>query len=211
VIRINIEKALKNSDRLKSEQNSSQVLLDSFGILKPKSTKDFLRRVGFITIELWLAWRLATQTNTIELANDIIKIIIPVLVALISVVFTGYSIFQALINDKLLIALSSVDKGNLYTTNKYFAEVLIYQIACIIVDILLVVFLITIPKEWCLFINNLTNHIFTVLFLAIILYCNIEAIWEIKSFIFNVFQLFNLHAYARIVEMKEKKSKTNMR
>ena len=37
-----------------------------------------------------------------------------------------------------------------------------------------------------------------------------ESIWEIKSFIFNVFQLFNLHAYSRMAEIKEQEKKSTL-
>lgn len=55
--------------------------------------------------------------------------------------------------------------------------------------------------------ENYNNEILAGIFLLLILHCNIESIWEMKSFIFNIFQLFNLHAYARMKEIKEKTCK----
>ena len=59
------------------------------------------------------------------------------------------------------------------------------------------------PQEWFLFENNATNELLATLGIFIGLHLNMESIWEMKSFIFNVFQLFNLHAYSRMAEIKE--------
>lgn len=86
---------------------------------------------------------------------------------------------------------------------------MIFQIACLLVDILLVIFMIIVPKNWCAFDNNQANEWISGIALVFLLHCNIESIWEMKSFIFNVFQLFNLHAYARISEINDNEKKIN--
>ena len=43
--------------------------------------------------------------------------------------------------------------------------------------------------------------------LLALLYVNMDVIWETKIFIFNVFQLFNLHAFSRTADILEKESK----
>lgn len=204
MIHINIEKAVEKAEGLRIQLNSSRVLKDSLKILKPDS-KNILRKIVFLVIESFFAWKMVTQADTVVLTKEVFEIFITVLVALIAIVFTGYAFFQALINDKLLITLLSVDdeKGNLSGTNKYFAEVMVFQMACTIVNLLLVVFAIIVPSDWCAFKNELTNEILAGLFLLFVMHCDIESMWEMKSFIFNVFQLFNLHAYARIKEIKD--------
>ncbi len=204
----NIEKAAKNAENLKEKLDSSRVLIDSLKILKPNAT-NFIRKGFLLVIEAYFAWKMVTQTDTIVLTKDIFEVFITILIALIAIVFTGYTFFQALINDKLLITLLSVndERGNLSGTNKYFAKVMVFQMACTVVDLFIIIFAIIVPNDWNAFENELVNEILSGLFLLCILHCNIESIWEMKSFIFNVFQLFNLHAYARIQAIQDKNNK----
>ena len=53
--------------------------------------------------------------------------------------------------------------------------------------------------------NNIINESLAFLGIWIILFINMESIWEMKSFIFNLYQLYNLHAYSRMLEIKNKK------
>lgn len=204
MICININKALQNAEQLKEKRKSSKVFLQSLRILKPEK-RNIFRKIIFLMIEVVVGIIMSKQVNTILLTKDIFQLLITIIIALIAIVFTGYAFFQALINDKLLVALLSVDdeRGNLYGTNKYFAEVMIFQIGCLLLDIFIAIFMIVLPQEWCLFENNITNEFIATVLLTIVLYSNIEGIWEMKSFVFNVFQLFNLHAYARINTIKD--------
>ena len=205
MISINTEKALKNAKNLTKKYSSTKILINSLSILKINKS-NCLRKIIFAFIEVLIALIMATQTNTIALTKNVFEVIISIIIALVAIVFTGYAFFQALVNNKMLITLLSVDDeqgGNLSQTNKYFAEVMIFQIACLLIDLLIVIFTMILPQEWFLFENNVTNELLATLGIFIGLHLNMESIWEMKSFIFNVFQLFNLHAYSRMAEIKE--------
>lgn len=205
MIVINIDKAMEMAEELKKKSSSSKELFKSLKILVPNKD-NIIRKIVFLAIELVLCVIVAKQINTIALAKDIFQVILSVVIALVAIVFTGYAFFQALINDKLLIALLSVENqdGNLYGTNVYFVRVMIFQIACLIMDVFVIISLTALPEEWVLFTNNAANEICAMVLLLFAVYCNIEGIWEMKSFIFNVFQMFNLHAYARMADINEK-------
>ncbi len=203
---INKEKAYENAEFLKEKSNSTSVFIESLSILKMNKVT-WKRKLLFIIIEICVAIVMAMQIETISLTKDVMTLIITVIIALVAIVFTGYAFFQALINDTLLVTLMSVDiesEGNLYKTNKYFAKVFIFQILCLMLNLILVVFMIILPNEWCLFKNSQLNELVATIGLVIVFYMNFEGIWEMKSFIFNVFQLFNLHAYSRLVRMKNR-------
>lgn len=205
MISINTEKALKNAKNLTKKYSSTKILINSLAILKINKS-NCLRKIIFAFIEVLIALIMATQINTIALTKNVFEVIISIIIALVAIVFTGYAFFQALVNNKMLITLLSVDdeqEGNLSQTNKYFAEVMIFQIACLLIDLLIVIFTMILPQEWFLFENNVTNELLATLGIFIGLHLNMESIWEMKSFIFNVFQLFNLHAYSRMAEIKE--------
>lgn len=209
MIFINTEKAFKNAENLTKKYNSTQILIDSLEIIKINKSNCF-RKIVFICIEVMISMVMAHQVNTISLTKEVFEIVVSVVIALLAIVFTGYAFFQALINNKMLITLLSVDDnqgGNLSQTNKYFAEVMIFQMACLLLDLAIVIFAIIVPQEWILLKNNMINEMIAVFGLFIGLYFNVESIWEMKSFIFNVFQLFNLHAYSRMAEINDEEKK----
>lgn len=209
MIFINTEKAFKNVENLTKKYNSTQILIDSLEIIKINKSNCF-RKIVFICIEVMISIVMAHQVNTISLTKEVFEIVVSVVIALLAIVFTGYAFFQALINKKMLITLLSVDDnqgGNLSQTNKYFAEVMIFQMACLLLDLAIVIFAIIVPQEWILLKNNMINEMIAVFGLFIGLYFNVESIWEMKSFIFNVFQLFNLHAYSRMAEINDEEKK----
>ena len=104
--------------------------------------------------------------------------------------------------------IATVDNKNykLSEANIYLSEVMIFQIGCMLLDLLVIVFMIVLPEDWTLLSNNMLNEAFATIGISFLLYCSVESIWEMKSFIFNVFQLFNLHAYSRIAKIQENQS-----
>lgn len=211
MIFINIEKALQNAETLRKITGSSSIFFKSLTLLK-FSKDNIIRKIIFIAVEGFAASVIVQQYLTIPITKEIAGILISIIISLIAIVFTGYAFFQALINDRLLIALLSVDSkknANLAKTNEYFAEVMTTQITCLIVDFAVAAFSIIMPNDWCLFSNNAINEILAFGALLFFFYINIESIWEMRSFVYNVYQLYNLHAYSRILEIKENSSHQN--
>lgn len=208
VINIISEKALENANKLANPFNSKKILLASLKLLMPRK-KDFIRRFLFLAIEVIISIIISKQYNTIPLAKEMMNVVITVIIALLAIVSTGYAFFQALINNKLLVTLLSVDdsqEGNLAKTNEYFAVVMTLQLLCLMINTVVCIFSIILPETWCLSNNNLVNELLSTLGITCILYLNFESIWEMRSFIYNVFQLYNLHAYSRMFEIIEKES-----
>lgn len=206
MIVINTEKAFQNAGKLTMRTSSLQVLRDALVHLKP-DRKSSLRVLLFVLLEAFISLIIATQPNTIPLLKEVMTLIVSIIIALLAIVFTGYTLFQTLINDTLLITLLSVDikqNANLVNTNKYFAEVMILQIFSLLLNLLLAVFSIILPSDWCLTANNIINESLAFLGILVILFINMESIWEMKSFIFNLYQMYNLHAYSRLLELKDK-------
>ena len=204
----NFEKVMSNAEKLTEKSNSNKVFLQSLKILKPNKS-NFLHKLIFGIIEVTVAFIMAKRTDTIGLTENVLQVVITVMLAFLAVVFTGYAFFQALINDKLLVSMIATgdNKNNkLSEANIYFAEVMIFQIGCMLLDLLVIVFMIVLPEDWTLLSYNMLNEAFATIGISFLLYCNVESIWEMKSFIFNVFQLFNLHAYSRIAKIQENQS-----
>ena len=206
------EKAIHNSEQLKEKTSSSKVFVNSLDLLR-FSKSNVIRKTSFLLIEFAASLIMSCQISTISLVKSTFELLIGVMSALVAIVFTGYAFFQALINDELLVALLSVEdsgdksqtSGSLISTNKYFAEVMIFQISCLVADVAIVIFSIILPDNWCLTGLYPCDLVLSSVFILAILHCNIEIIWEMKSFIFNTFQLFNLHACARMRHINDAK------
>lgn len=126
VIIINIENALQNAEALGKKSSSSSVFLKSLTLLK-FSKDNTIRKIIFIVAEGYATSAILRQHITIPISKEIAGMLISIIISLIAIVFTGYALFQALINDRLLITLLSVDSNknaNLAKTNEYFAEVM---------------------------------------------------------------------------------------
>lgn len=203
VINIDKENLINNSMDLIIENNSNYVLRKSFLLLKI-NRKNIGRKIIFIILEVIAAIFIAEQATTINIVREIVEVLISVMLALLAIVFTGYTIFQALLNDRLLIALVSDDsdkKNKLVETNSYFVEVMMLQIFFLMVNILVIIFLFLLPDDWSLLTNNRINELLATGLILLHLHLNLECIWEMKSFIFNTFQLFNLYAYSRVLNI----------
>lgn len=201
-------KIIERAVALGKSKDSTKVLLKALGVLKIKR-KNVIRKIVFILFELLIAITISRVPDTIEMAESVTNIFNVVLLALFAIVFTGYAFFQALINDKLLLYMIKEDatesdcSSKLEETNLYFAKVMMLQFSVIIINALLLIILGILPVDWCLSANNAINETLSALGIVVLLHLNIESIWETKSFIFNVTQLFNAHAMSRIINILE--------
>lgn len=200
IINIDKNKLRNNAKDLVIDNGSKDVLRKSFSLLKVNK-QNFPRKIIFVVLELFVAAIVAQQVATISVMKEVVEVLISVTLALLAIVFTGYAFFQALLNDRLLIALISDDtnkKNKLVETNSYFVEVMMLQIFCLAINILVIIVMIISPTDWYLFSCNMINELIAGGLILLYLHLNVECIWEMKSFIFNTFQLFNLYAYSRI-------------
>lgn len=203
------ERIIENAIKLGEKKKSTEVLKKSLHLFLP-TKHSCVRCVVFLIFELILACFVAQNADTIFLEEKIITLFHDIIIALFGIIFTGYALFQALISDKLLFEMikqrSDKEEYNSYIeeSNGYFAEVMMAQFLVIIIDLIIRIFVGILPDQWVLFKNNMMNETFAGALIVVSIYLNVEVIWETKSFIFNMFQLFNGHAMARVIDMINK-------
>lgn len=169
--------------------------------------KSVWRRGIFFLIELGIAFLIASNLSTISIVKDIVGYAGQIQLGLLGIVFTGYALFQALVGDKLLIYLLTLEenqKSKLEESNESFIYLSLLQIMIVVIDLLIYMIMAAIPEDWCLTNINEVNVCIAVVLIGYMLYFNIEAMWELKSFVFNIYQLFNAHAMARVMDIIEK-------
>ena len=133
-------------------------------------------------------------------------------VALFGIVFTGYALFQALIDKDMLKRMLKVKEGktNIQISNDYFLNVMILDIFCVILNIGLLLLLKVFPVELLNYVDAIFISVVAIVFFTFYFSIQALAIWEMKSFVFNIYQFFNINAGTKAVEiLKENKDKDN--
>lgn len=198
--RIDVEKIIK---LFSARRTSIQAFWDSINELKPNRDNAISFSI-LIIISLVPAGIIAFSTDTIELFGKAIDSINTIILALFSIVFTGYVFFQALMSKELLkrlLVVSTENKTMLQINNEYFVNIMMLDILAVIINIFLMLIFKSIPNNFYIFKDIYTNNIIAFIGLWTYLSLMILIIWEMKSFVFNVFQLFNAYAGTKALEL----------
>lgn len=195
----------KNIENLFSKRSSAQVFLGSFREISP--CKDTWRSFVIIIFLLIIpSYLIGFSEKTVEFFIDSIDILNTIILALFAVVFTGYAFFQALVNKEFLLRLlsnegNSSGKSKLQESNEYFANIMMLDVFAIIINAFLLITFKCLPEDFCLFDDLWTNNSLSALLIWIYFSLMFLIIWEMKSFVYNAFQLFNAHAGAKAIAL----------
>ncbi len=209
---IKIEVLLK----LLKNQSSKNLIFNSLEIFKP-TKRNLKRQLILYIVAVFVSVFVGVSYNTKLIMVDTVQTILDIILALFGIIFTGYAFFQALINDELLIRLmketfkdkDGEEKSKLQETNEEFIHCMMLNILIILLSFLLKIIVNSIPDDFLMFDKLIYNNICATVLISIYIYVVISVVWEVKSFIFNLFQLFNAYAGTRILGMFEKDSDDN--
>ncbi|WP_209125161.1 hypothetical protein [Alkalihalobacillus sp. BA299] len=136
--------------------------------------------------------------NAIESYRDFVKEVNEIVIPTFAVIITGYAIFQALVNGETLITLISMDskeRSRFAEYNYYFLGLSLLYLILIIFNLLALLIFKNMSKEWHLqFLSNKLNEGITSFLIAVYVTFVIHSLIELKSFIYNLFQCFNINA-----------------
>lgn len=192
---------------LYKKTSSTKLLFEALKLISPLKV-GVGRFLVFILISLVLSFLIAWSVETIQLFINAVQVLNTATIGLFGIVFMGYAFFQALINDDLLMRLLSIKKqgddkeSKLQESNEYFAKVMILDILAIFINILIIIIFSSIEKNLFFILwGNVSNNIITTLVTSLYLYFSLNVVWEMKCFVFNLFQLFNAHAATKAVDI----------
>lgn len=206
------QKTIQRADTLLKPTTSKAVLKIAIKSLRPKDKDETLKSIYIIVLSVLPSLLIGFSENTVSIFIEMVETIQNVYLALFGIVFTGYALFQALLTEPLLICLmecegeESEEKSKLQETNEFFIILMMLMGICILVSLFLQIIISCIPDGFTicksLYICNSIAAFLSLLYLSYVLL----VIVEIKSFIFNMFQLFNLHAGTRFIDIMNSKS-----
>ena len=210
----------ENIVNLFSENSSNKMLLRAFRILNI-SKDGWGKNMAILVICSIPTIVISMSIDTVTLFHTSAEQILNVTLALFGIVFTGYAFFQALINNELLMRMlastnDQKDKkkngkkiSKLQETNENFVELMMMILLLFTITLLLKIVIAAVPTDFVLFNNTCYNNCSAGIFIEIYFAFSTTIIWEVKSFIFNIFQLFNAHAGARAIEIIDSQSEND--
>lgn len=191
-------------------KTSIQMLKDAIKEIIPQK-KQRIHVIVFYFISLLISFLVCYNDNTIKTFANMVEEINVVVIAVFGIVFTGYSLFQALIDSNTINRMleeSENKKTYLQICNEYFLNVMILNIISIIVNLIIILLADSIEWEIVLPISTATNIFISTVTMSIYFLFEFLVMWEMKSFVYNVYQLFNIYAcsvaYNKIVKKDNK-------
>lgn len=188
--------------------SSSKLLLLALVEISPRHV-GFIRIFLITLISIILSLILIISSNTRVSFVSAVGLCNTTIIGIFGATFMGYALFQALISDNLLIRLinekieeSKKDRkssNHMAATNQYFARVMMLDIASIMLNIILITAFN--DNVITLSINPFANNALTTFGIFIYFSFTFSVIWEMKSFVFNLYQLFNFHAIEKAIEL----------
>ncbi|CEN80912.1 hypothetical protein [Paraclostridium sordellii] len=186
-------------------------------ILKRSISKKNLKRVIYIVVFCLLFLKafvyVVKSDNTYKYVKELISITDSTMIALLGITFTGYALFQALASGYTLRVMlknrengiSKFEEFNLSFFSLTIGFLLVISINYILRLIIPIIIdsniLTNIPTS-----VDTKNLIFIILIFIYVVF-NIYLLLEMRSFIFNIFQCFNLNAVAQGMKvLKENQS-----
>lgn len=206
--KVDVDKLLKLFKNNSSRDAIKNALLD----IMPKKNDKKLFQVIFLIMCIAISSMISFRDDTVTVLYGIVSDINAVVLTIFGIVFTGYTLFQALISNELLMRMIEEteecsenekcnDKTKFQESNDYFMNVMMVDIIAIVSNIVLMIILKAIPEYYCLFNENLYNEILCIVLLFSYFAFQFRVLIEVKSFIFNIYQLFNIAACEKILKI----------
>lgn len=199
-------------NKLFEPQTSTSALIQSFSIFKP-SKRNRWKILVVILISIMPSIMISFRQDTISCFADASDAVLNLMLALFGIIFTGYAIFQAILNEKMLIKMiestietKSGEESLLQNTNKSFVGLMMLVIVLIAASFLLKVSVGNLPQDFSLFKNKTINECISALLITTYFSYTFTILYEMKCFVFNIAQLFNVYSGARIIEILEQRS-----
>lgn len=190
-----------------------ELFLESLETIRPSKKRLVFLALGAI-LALYPICLIIKSDNTLQVVRQVIEITNGIVLALFAILFTGYALFQALISRNTLKVLfmskskikskkESVSKNTFITYNLYFFIMCISYVALIVFNYLSLLGILVF-NYLDVSITSFIILFIEFVFLEIYFVINLLLISEIKSFIFNLFQCFNISAISNMLEALNK-------
>lgn len=204
------------------QKSSENLLLKAFEIFLPKrgnkennekennkKENNILKCTCSFVASVLSAFLIGFSSCTVDAMKSIIDTFITVYIGLLGVTFTGYAFFLALINGRLIEILVDTpnakgEENKFSEMNESFVRLMFLYISFLTLNIVLKILLSPVDNNFKIFDNIMIDNILAAVGILVYTYCSLIAVWHVKSYVYNIFQTFNLHAIEEYIENKKK-------
>lgn len=198
----NKDTILEGIEEMASEDNFQQVLSGALKSFKFSPFRFiaflFLFSTLFYSASLYSIINLSVIVKIIDRSNTII-------LALLAIVITGYSIFQAMMSKEAMTIMASYK-------DKYGQNILVKTHHSTFLIIVSYIFIIIINYTLLTLLDIFSINFFTssIVYILLTIYCAIvsDFIFEMKSFIYNLYQTFVISTSSQILSLLNKNNST---
>lgn len=189
-------------EQMLKAKKSEDLLKQSFGIFFKFDRGNIISRIIIILISICFSVRIST-IETVIVMRDISSVMIDVAIAVFGIIFTGYTLFQAVLNKELILifmqdikkdAKKKESKSTLHITNWNFVQLMFQFAIMIFINLLLKISLTIIPDDFRVFSLEILNVMLAGILLFAYFYQAMVILWRLISFLYNIYQLFNTYA-----------------
>ncbi len=187
--------------RLLDDNDSDKLIINSLSCINLSARRFKLLLILFIGLILILFHSFDQSSNALSFTFSLLNLVNSIAVPTLALAVTGFSIFQALVNGDTLITLLKVDSGESSKFQKYnyfFLAFSLLFLSIIIFNFILEVLIFNLDDGWSISLfSNKVNTIFFTIGVSLYVTFFINALIEIKSFIYNLYQVFSINAVSK--------------
>lgn len=212
---MNKENAIDQLEKLNSIKSSSMLMKKSLLDLLPTEGKDkkkqWLKFFLLTIFSIVVVFNISNSKDKVSVIKSIVSIINDIDLVLLGIVFTGFSLFQAIVNKSVLKTLLNFDssskkgsnsKDSFVQLNQSYYFLMSNYVVNIFINVPLLLLLNSIPKiDMKLFFFHCECFVKILLFCYLLL--SSLVIYELKYFLFNLFSVFTLKTTMEIYEIFE--------
>ncbi|GAB1303979.1 hypothetical protein [Bacillus altitudinis] len=202
-------------DLVKSKElNSKKLFLNCLGLFKLSTSRKVFLIFLLMASFLFLKYFIYKVANAIDIILEITANVNVVIIPVFAIVVTAYAIFQALANDQTMITLITVDHQNqgskFKAYNFYFFGVGVFYLFIIILNFVLILIFKFMPSTWYIvFLGKDINEFLSAFFTSVYVIIIINFLIEMKSVIYNLFQVFVTHAASNAIKYLNESDQNN--
>jgi len=183
----------KSISELLEEETFRDAFNNALQHLLPSPKRRILLMAIFVLI--WCTFFFSSGVFCIAIKN-ILTMLLPIIATLITMCFAGFAIFQAITSPEMIIIFlkhKSHNKSLLLDINSEYFAVFIMYLSLLIVGFCMYVFLNTIPEQWQWSkLPTIANTFFASTITSIYFTAFVDALFELKSFAFNLYQCYKI-------------------
>lgn len=195
-------------EKMLQPEPSEKLLIKTLKAFKAKK-KDRRSRMVLIIVCIILGIVIGMHSDTVSILKECIDSILNVLLSFFGIIFTGYALFQAFINKKLLCQLlkdvkteeNEEEKTRLQDINENFVYLMLSFIIVVIISLVIKMCLFCVPDNFLIFSNLIMNNIVSGIAIAFYFIPAGILLWRTVSFVSSIFHLFNMYAVAQLLEI----------